>query len=373
MTPKMLNYSSALNIAKEAKKINCTIILGGVHVSAIPKIIMQKRADIVDYVVAGYGEIPFVEIIQGELGVKNKKPKVIYHPRPDFNILPLPQRSSFIDLSQYVKRFKNQHPAWDKYSATNIFTQQGCKNKCLFCSRQTPGKGKVYYRNPKSIWEEVLNLSKVHGIDCLVVFDDQITQDTKWLEQLIKLKPKNIPRIVWYVFSNAENISEKLLILLKQLPVIHMFVGMETGDSKLAKKIGKGKNFSPQICLRAVKLISNFGIGLTPSFILGLPGETEKTLQKTLIFAKSIKSIANFQESFVACLIPFPGSIAFQKLISIYPEYLNEDEFDGEELSKKWFKYFCHVPYDVARNYSKKILELSNYRITTDKGGYPSK
>lgn len=156
--------------------------------------------------------------------------------------------------------------------------------------------------------------------------------------------------------------------MLKQLPTNHIFVGIETGDKQLAKKVGKGPNFSPENCLRAIKTMTKHGIDLTPSFILGLEGETKSTLDKTFEFAQRIKALTRFDEIFAACLIPFPGSRAFTMLTQHYPEYKEQDELDGEELTQRWFAHSCGIDYETAREYTAKILELGEYRITLDKG-----
>lgn len=119
-------------------------------------------------------------------------------------------------------------------------------------------------------------------------------------------------------------------------------------------------------------MLANSEIKLTPSFIIGLPGETEATLQRTLRLAQKIKYFSNFEEVFAACFTPYPGSVSFQWLKKRCPELGDQDLFDGEKLIQLWFKHFCKVPYETARRYVGEILSLGRYKITTDKGGYPT-
>lgn len=369
---KMLNYSSALVIAEAGKARQCVVVFGGVYASAIPEVIMRKRANLVDHLVVGYGEKEFAAIVRHHTQGAHSTvvlPRVIRHSIPDFNDIPLPDRSAFVHLPTYVENFRAQHPGWAQWNVTNAITQQGCQHKCVFCERQTPGIGNIYYRNPESIWQEVQLLHDRHGVDYLVVFDDQIAQNVKWLACLVQSKPAGIS-VRWHVFSTAENITEESLELLAQLPTQHVFVGVETGDAELAKRVGKGRAFSPELCLQTMCRLAQVGIGVTPSFILGLPGETEATLATTLAHAHKIQELTGFAEVFAACLIPFPGTIAFRQLAARCPELRDEDVFDGEELTRMWFTHFCAVDYETARNRVEQILALGKYPITLDKGGH---
>ena len=285
----MFNYSSALQIAQAAKECGCVIILGGVYASTLPELILKNRPDIVDYVVVGYGEKPLVKIIKGELNLHSKQPQIVYNLEPDFNELPLLSRSRFVDMNVYIENFRRLHPSWSRYTVTNIFTLQGCKQNCIFCSRQNPGTSRVWYRSPELVWKEIRWLNSTYGIDLVISFDDQITQNLVKLRSLLSAKPAGFPDVAWYVFSSAEDITSESIVLLKSLPVAHVFIGVETGDTVLARTIRKGKNFSPQLSQEAVKLLVNSGIRITPSFVIGLPGETEATLKRTLRLAQRIK------------------------------------------------------------------------------------
>lgn len=365
---KLHNYSSALAIAEAAKRIGCAVILGGVYASSIFDAILQNRSALIDYIIVGYGELAFVDVINGELGLRKKQPRIVFHPHPDFDVLPLPDRRTFIDLQVYIGNFKDKHPNWSRHTATNIITLQGCTNKCVFCARQTPGIGVIYWRNPKSIWKEVQILNYEYGVDYVVAFDDQIATDYEWLSEVAQSKPSGMAEVIWHVFSNAENITSQSLAFFQKLPVRHVFIGIETGDSGLARTVGKGNGFSPKRCLEAVRLLAGAGIQITPSFVLGLPGETVSTLQRTLDFAERIRGIAPFEEVFAACLIPFPGSPAFRMLVSKCIDLKDQDVLDGEKLTTMWFKQFCDVEYKQAREFCERILSLAPYRITLDKG-----
>lgn len=353
---KTVNYASALEIAYAAKSIGSIVVLGGVYASAIPEKIIEHRRDIIDHIIVGYGEKPFEEIISG-----NGR-DIMHNPKSCFNEIPIPDRSTFLDLESYISNFQREHPTWHP-RGTNIFTHMGCMNRCVFCSRTSPN-GSVYYRNPSRIWEEVSDLVKNHNVRYIVDFSETITNNMNWLKELVDEKPKDLNPI-FHSFTSASGVNDDSIELMKNLNVKHIFMGLETGDEDMACQIMKGKKFSPDVSLNAVKLLTEAEIGLTPSFVLGLPGETEESLQNTYEFAKKVYEITNFEEIFCSALIPFPGSIAFNMLDRKIG--FTTDIHDPEELKKQWTKHFCETDYETIMKYAEKILALGKYTITIKK------
>lgn len=351
---KTPNYASAVEIAKAAKELGCKVVVGGVYASAIPDKI-ALYSDSIDHIVVGFGEKPFVDILNG------KTDRIIHNPEPDFDELPIPNRG-FVDFERYVENFQQNHTTWD-YRGTNIFTHMGCNYRCLFCSRSGPDR--VVYKNPETVWQEVRGLVEDYGIDYIVDFSDTITQNKEAFKRLVNSKPSDLnPR--FHVFSTAEGINRETIDLLQGLNVKHVFVGAETGDYALARTISKGKSFSPKKTLEAIAMLSETKIGITPSFVLGLPGENRDSLETTYRFAKEIKEISGFDEIFCSGLIPFPGSRAFNLLIKKIGEQ-KTDLFDPEELKQRWVKSFCDTNLDTINSYVDRILDLGKYTITIRK------
>jgi len=359
---KAPNYESALLIARAAKDISCRVILGGVYASAIPERILSYRSAIVDHLVVGYGEIPVVEIING------RTDPLIRNGSPAFNDIPLPKRDLFLDLEPYIENFQRQHKTWGNLRATNTFTHVGCKYRCLFCERTKPTKG-VYFVNPPRFWEEVTSLVQTHGIDYVVDFSDTLTQNTDFLRDLVEAKPAIInPQ--FHVFSTADGINSATIELLQRLNVKHVFVGVESGDETLARTIHKGRDFSPKMTFDAIAQLAAVDIKVTPSFVLGLPGESKETLQRTYDHARKIYDIFNFEEIFCAGLIPFPGSPAFRRLeqrVEARGQLFYRDIYDPEQLRELWISEFCNVDSKEIMEFTDKLLGLGKYRITIRK------
>lgn len=364
LSTNTVNYPQAINIAKAAKQFGIKIVIGGVYASAIPELILNKRQNLIDTLVVGYGEKPMVDIIRGN------KEKLIINQTPDFNNLPYPDRD-LVNLDEYISTFQFNHPTW-KYRATNFFSNVGCKWKekssggCIFCSRSGT---KAYYREPEILWKEIREMVEKYHIDYLVDFSDTIFQNIDWLQAVVDSKPKDLnPN--WHIFSRMDEITPATLDLVKKLPCKHIFVGVESGDPEIYRSVRKGGG-SPEQSLEMAKLLRDYDIELTPSYVIGIPGETEKSLKRTYEHACQLKGITNFEEIFCSQLIPFPGSQSFNLLG--HKIELRTDVYSIENLKKLWAKFMCFVPFEMMQKSVHNILELGCYKITIENNIFTNK
>jgi len=358
ITANTVTYPQAIELAAIAKESGAKVVLGGVYASAIPDLIWKSRKGIIDHLVVGYGEKPMVDIIKG------KNSQLITNHEPPLDIVPYPDRS-FVDLNEYIDTFKANHPTWP-FRATNIFTNIGCewkaksKGGCIFCSRsgQDPA-----YRNPRYVWQEIQELVEEYDIDYIVDFSDSTLQNLDKFTELVESKPRDLnPQ--WHIFARMDEINPHTLDLVKKLPCNHIFVGIESGNPDSYGAAGKMSG-SPSKSLELAKLLRDYEIELTPSYVIGLPGENERSLQNTLEHAYRLHEITGFEEIFCCQLIPFPGSTAFDMLRE--KENIDSDVLDVEDLKKVWAENFCDADFQLMRECCDKVLELGKYKITISK------
>ena len=85
-------------------------------------------------------------------------------------------------------------------------------------------------------------------------------------------------------------------------------VGVETGSKEMMKKIKKNLNLD--IVNEKVDILRHHGIITSGFFILGLPGETEETMNETIEFALQ----SHFKRIQICIYTAFPGSQSFNHL-----------------------------------------------------------
>jgi radical SAM superfamily enzyme YgiQ (UPF0313 family) len=108
--------------------------------------------------------------------------------------------------------------------------------------------------------------------------------------------------ISWTCNSRVDTVDRDMLSLMKAAGLWMISFGLESGDDDVLGLTGKG--ITVEQSRRAVDMAHDLGIRTSGHFVLGLPGETEQSLRKTLTFALQLPlDIAQFYAA-----TPFPGT-----------------------------------------------------------------
>jgi radical SAM superfamily enzyme YgiQ (UPF0313 family) len=358
---KTPNYPGAVKIAEGAKAKGCTVVVGGVYATNTAKVIMRHRHKTIDFVVRGFGEKPMLRIVEvTQSGLSFPENRIICASKPSFDEIGWPSREWF-DMEQYVANFAADRPSWCIGRGTNLFTHMGCTNRCDFCSRTGPLGGGVYWRDPASIWQEIQVLVSNYSIGYVIDFSDSLTQNPIWLRKLVDARPAELKQIQWYVFSTAAMLRPNTIELLSKLNVVQVFVGAETGDAEVAKNVCKGDGFNPKIVRAGIARLVEVGMRVTPSFVYGLRGETEASMELTYHFAQELIGLSGAEELFASELIPWPGSPAWEMV----KEFFGDTDFvEVETLKEVWLRKIIGLDPTVVRRFVDKTLSLARYPIS---------
>lgn len=362
----LLNYERAVSLAEHFKDKGSIVIFGGPYPSVIPRNILRNRK-CVDYVVVGEGEEPFYKLMSGLApdgieGIAYRKGENFHIPSPhlgNINERPIIDRS-LVNLQDYFSNWRRIFPDSQFSSPTTIYSQGGCtwrnqQRGCVFCARtDLSWRG----RDPKTVWSEIVNLSETYGVDYIRDLADSFPQNIRWLREFVAGKPDdlNLPFRIW---ARSDQINEKTIDLLVRLNVHDVFLGTESGDQEMLQSIHKG--ITPSDNINAVRLLKEHGIKTFVSFVLGLPGETEKSLDNTLRHIEQLLTAGDIETLVSQILKPIPGSKAFSILTEKTGEkYKDRDTFDVEELRRDWVRHCCNVDYDylVATNQEIQSFDI---------------
>lgn len=366
ISPKILTYKNSLEIAKAAKGKGAVVIMGGAHATALKEAILKNR-EYIDAIVEGDGEKAFLEIVKGmdwrrirNLSYReNALIRTNHMEELNLNDLPI-QDNGFIDLNLYFTNFNKKflHTHFNK--AISIYSRKGCswqtKNGgCIFCRKFD---SRLRVRKSELVWHEIQSLVKGYEIDFVWDVSDNFTSSKSWLKQFVGVKPKRIsPNFL--VYGRSDEINEEIAQLLQKLNCYEVLVGVESGDDGMLRKANKGVTVKAN--LNAAKILKRYGIYLYPSFVLGLPGETKITAQKTLKLGEQLVEIGNVYQLACSTLIPLPQSTSFELILNhpnLSKKYKNQDLIPVEELRQDWVKYFCKVEYEYLEEIIGKILDL---------------
>jgi anaerobic magnesium-protoporphyrin IX monomethyl ester cyclase len=316
--------ASAFHLAKLVKKnINgCKVIIGGPHATVRAEEILEICPE-VDYVVRGEAEETMVELmnfidkrkkeLKNILGVSFRKGKKIVSNRDrlqpkNLDIYPMLNRSLLMN--------KNKLSSEDMGL---IMTSRGCPYRCTYCA-STKG---IRYRSVDSVMEEIKSVFEKYETRQFTFKDDSFTVDRSRVVDLCNRLNNWKVKINWECNTRVNLVDEELLRLMKKAGCNFVKVGVETGSARVLKAMNKGISLD-QVRL-AAKLFRKVGLHWTGYFMMGVVGETEKDIKRTVDFMHEIKPNLGV----IAVYEAFPGTVMFEEGIrkGLYRQNMTLNDF----------------------------------------------
>jgi anaerobic magnesium-protoporphyrin IX monomethyl ester cyclase len=265
------------------------LVVGGPLATSNP----EEFIDSFDVVAIGEGEQTMLELAQAVenhsdfnevRGIMFKeKGRIVATPARDFvsdlDKIPFPSRELFDNQaykSYYARNFG--------YTTTAIITSRGCPFQCDFCSR--PIFGNTFRsRTANNIVQEVEAVQK-RGYQRVWFADDCFTLNRERLMEICEeLNRRNI-MIGWECLSRVDTVDFSVAEKMKSAGCVRVFFGIESGNNGILKIMKK--QATVEQAERAVYTFKKTGIHVGAFFILGYPGESEKTILDTVNFASSL-------------------------------------------------------------------------------------
>ncbi len=372
-----LNYEASLKLAEHAKRLGSTVIMGGPYATYAAELILAHQP-CVDAVVVGDGNQALVDFVSGKpkdeidnLFFRCESQICTKNPRCDGKIIPYTYLAdalsdpdfSLVNLNLYWRKFETLYTGLIHHPLP-IFTRKGCawrqKKGCIFCS--IPGD-KVILKDPKKVWRNIDELVARYNSNFFWEVSDSFGSNQTWLEDFLRLRPKNLARISFYAYIRVDElITPGVAELLKELNVAILYVGFESGHQHSLSALQKGTTVAQNY--KAVTLIKNHGFKLSASVVLGAPGETDESIEATQEFCEVMHSElgASLQLLNASVLIPYPGTKAFDMLVSRRPECAGKDLLNQQELMQAWVEEFCELSGPKSEWYARlhKICQNLN-------------
>jgi hopanoid biosynthesis associated radical SAM protein HpnJ len=188
----------------------------------------------------------------------------------------------------------------------SFYTGRGCKSRCTFCLwPQTVGGHNYRTRSIPHVIEEVKYVMREMPQTKEIFFDDDTLTDNLPRVEALALELGKLG-VTWSCNAKA-NVPYKTLKVLKDNGLRLLLVGYESGNQQILHNIKKG--LRTDVARQFTKDCHALGIVIHGTFILGLPGETEETIEETINYAKEIDP-HTIQVSLAA---PYPGTFLFKQ------------------------------------------------------------
>ena len=300
------NFETAKRLAREAKRRwGSVTLLGGVHITSLPQILPDEF----DLGVVGEGEETLVQVMdvlnQGGLPPESALKKIsgiVFH--TPHGVHQTPYRKGVANLDEIPI------PSREKYiesmGAAYMMTSRGCPYTCNFCVIPNISEG---YRkhSPEYVLREILSIKKHYPkVRSIRIFDDLYIVDRKRVEKIADLVHAEglNQELSFGCWGRANLIDEKMIQVFKKMNMLYVAFGAESGSSRVLSKIKPGASVEEN--QRVIELLSDHGVRVSCSVILGHPEETEEDLWKTYRFLESNMDRLFEVEFNVA--IPWPGT-----------------------------------------------------------------
>lgn len=154
----------------------------------------------------------------------------------------------------------------------------GCGFRCSFCD--FCGLRPVAARTPESIIAEIRTIPPLDGVRRVYFTDDNLFPTKKRATEICRAIISSGMKVNWRGLVRISMVDDETAELMAESGGIEVFLGVESGDPGQLARMRKQTN--PDAVLAGVHHLSRHGVSTKSSFIIGFPGETEDSVQKTV-------------------------------------------------------------------------------------------
>lgn len=356
--------SVAIDICSEVKKNwpKSFCILGGTHVTALPKQTMEESK--FDAGVVGEGEITFMELLKNR---QDKKPLdtiaglvirdgdeiKLTPPRElikDLDILPFPAYD-LININDHLAEIR-----YEKVTAKKcmyVLLSRGCPFDCRFCSSCILWHRRIRWFSVDYSIRLVKKIVTKYNLDAIAFVDDEfLCIPDRVKEFLEKFRPFcEEHNLKWECQARVTSVTEKNLKLLKDSGCQLIRFGIESGSPKVIEFLKRG-SVTVEAAHKAIKLCNKVGLPAYASFILGSPEDTIEDIALTLEFITD----SGLSSAAVFVAVPYPGTNLYE--ICMEKGYIDKDI--------AWSKFCVEgdgvIPIISSKNFTaEQLFHINNY------------
>jgi radical SAM superfamily enzyme YgiQ (UPF0313 family) len=304
--------ADAAAMAQLKARYGAPLVSFGPHASTAPEASMQ-RAAAVDAMLVGEPEDGLLAVAAlGSVDAFDQVPNLTF--RRDGAIVPHRAHGSFTGF------LDAPYPAWDlldlsvyslpvvNKSYVLVETSRGCPYSCDFCVAPIHQGHKFREKSAKTLVDEIERGYRDFGLTFFYLWGDTVTLNVKsfsaFCEELIA---RNLP-IQWFGNARADNLTDPAFVKrLRQAGCWMLALGIETESEETRKDMMK--RLEGQKIRAALTNMRAAGIRSFAFFIMGYPGDTPASLDRTVEYAIGLDpDFANFYPA-----VPYPGTELYSK------------------------------------------------------------
>jgi radical SAM superfamily enzyme YgiQ (UPF0313 family) len=287
--------AEAYALADRYRELGTKVILGGLHVSAVPD---EARAH-ADAIVIGEGEPVWPAIIADLVG-QGRSLRRTYDARDhqlDLANAPMP-RFDLLDI--------------EKYNRLTIQTQRGCPFRCEFCAASIRISPTYKLKPVERVLAEVKAIKSLWKRPFIEFADDNTFVNKTHSKQLMRALAEEDIR--WFTETDLSVADDpELLQLMKEAGCAEILIGFESTTFSGLDGVEQRSNWKAKRVdqyLDAIRTVQDFGIRVNACFILGLDGTGLESFDQIWAFVQESKPY----DVQITVQTAFPGTPLYERL-----------------------------------------------------------
>jgi anaerobic magnesium-protoporphyrin IX monomethyl ester cyclase len=189
-----------------------------------------------------------------------------------------------------------------------VVTSRGCPGGCRFCIKHVSYGNEVRFRSPQNVLAEIEQLVSL-GVRHIHMYADLFTLNRDHVMGICSEILSRGLKVRWTCNSRVDFVDEEMLRTMARAGCWMISWGIESGDNGMLRRMRKGTT-TDQV-ERALRWAKKNGIMNWGYFIIGLPGESEGSIRRTIDFAKRLPlDLALFHIA-----APHPGTPFFFEVV----------------------------------------------------------
>ncbi|WP_321366868.1 B12-binding domain-containing radical SAM protein [uncultured Desulfuromusa sp.] len=326
------------------------IVFGGSHVSALKEKILEF-SPVIDYAVIGEGEQVILELAQLDGSDPAQVAGLVWRAADGTLVdngyrsealvlddLPFP---AYEKLAGYPAAYKL--PIFNYPTAPNssCISSRGCPYRCSYCDRSV-FRSTFRFNSAEYLYQHLKYLQQRFSIRHINFYDDQFTFHRDRVEEFCYLMINQPLGMTFNCAVRAEHVDRELLQLMKAAGCWMVSLGIESGDELLLSQHRQNVNLDR--LGETIRTIKSCGIRTKGLLMMGLPGESEESIRRSMDYVFSLP-IDDFN---LAKFTPFPGSPIYEKIHQL-------GSFD-EDWPKMDCMHFQFVPHGMEKERLEKLF-----------------
>jgi len=360
MSTSSMSFQEDVAFLRAAKNLggNPTSIVFGSHPTFMPD--QSLREDSIDLLVQREPEFIIRDVVASiarggtgrEIrGVAYKKDgrTIINKPPPfikNLDDLPFPDRSL---LPADVDYF---NPIIKRTPYTALMTSRGCPGQCTFCTVPKFYGGLIRSRSVKNVLSE-LRLIESQGYKEVWFRDETFTYFPKRNKEICRKIIEEGIDLTWICNARVGTVDRKMMKRMKKAGCHLIKYGVESGNQNILNNVKKGIRVSQTT--KDFRNANSVGLDTHAHIMLGMPGDTKKTIEETIKFTKKIKPTT---ATFGICT-PYPGTelyASLKKHTNLELDHIHEKAYSNE--------LFTDLTAEELEGYIKKAYRSFYLRPT---------